>query len=167
MPQRKDYDVYSGNHKVGEIWSNHPVKSDYETDLNIKQEVVDLYFKKMKANSIKSTDKYQEKLKKMEKAYKVREAIGWVFTISAIPLAILVMLAFNSLPEDFALIAFIIPPIIFALGAGLRYSDIEANTRKGLPQISWGSAIGMFFGFGFFFLIADFLITFFCLRFFL
>ena len=67
MPQRKDYDVYAGNQKVGEIWSEHPTKTDYEVDLNIQKQVADLYFEKAKEDKLTSTEWYKAKEAKMEK----------------------------------------------------------------------------------------------------
>lgn len=78
MPQRKEYDVYSGNQKVGEIWGHYDNKTPSEADMNIKIEVCDL----IRAEAMVATDeKLKKKKKRMTITYIVRAVIGAVILI--------------------------------------------------------------------------------------
>ena len=148
MPQRKDFDVYSGNQKVGEIWSNHPTKTDYETDLNIQKQVADLYFEKTKADKIASTSKYKAKEEKMKKHYIIRQVIGIILIIASLIMAVMNVINTinNTILMDSLIMLFIVPPVVFSLGVGLRCTDVITNTSKGTPSIDWIGALGMFGG---------------------
>lgn len=158
MPQRKDYDVYSGNQKIGEIWSDHPVKSDYETDLNIQIETVNHYFKKKAAWNIENTSEYQTEAAKKEKMYKVRKAVGILFI--AISLITAVMNVFNHSQMENMFTTFVIPAIIFGFGVGLLNSDIITSTKRKKPVIDWKAALCSFALGGIGFFIIDFLVSF-------
>lgn len=148
MPQRKDYDVYAGNQKVGEIWSEHPTKTDYEVDLNIQKQVADLYFEKAKEDKLTSTEWYKAKEAKMEKHYKIRQIIGVLLIIASLIMAVMNVINTinNTILMDSLIMLFIVPPVVFSLGVGLRCTDVITNTSKGTPSIDWIGALGMFGG---------------------
>ncbi|MBQ6931847.1 MAG: hypothetical protein IJN38_06925 [Clostridia bacterium] len=148
MPQRKDYDVYAGNQKVGEIWSEHPTKTDYEVDLNIQKQVADLYFEKAKEDKLTSTEWYKAKEAKMEKHYKIRQVIGVLLIIASLIMAVMNVINTinNTILMDSLIMLFIVPPVVFSLGVGLRCTDVITNTSKGTPSIDWIGALGMFGG---------------------
>ncbi|MBQ2965138.1 MAG: hypothetical protein IJE14_10820 [Clostridia bacterium] len=156
MPQRKDYDVYAGNQKVGEIWSEHPTKTDYEVDLNIQKQVADLYFEKAKEDKLTSTEWYKAKEAKMEKHYKIRQVIGVLIAVGSVIMAILTFINRKEM-ESFVSI-FVTPSVGFGLGRGLFYTDIVPNMRSGKPRIDWGVALGMFAGSTVIFFIVYFLL---------
>ena len=122
MPQRKDYDVYAGNQKVGEIWSNHPTKSDYESELNMKMMVCDTILSDLQQSAWEETDGYKSAKKKKDAKYKIRKIIGYIMMLGAF-LYIAIMFFLNI--TDSGLLFVGVPAIMFGVGLGLRNSRPE------------------------------------------
>lgn len=157
MPQRKDYDVYAGNQKVGEIWSEHPTKTAYEVEMNVKKNIADLYFEKMEGYKNASTEQYKAKEAKMEKHYKIRMVIGVLIAIGSVIMAILTII--NRKEMESFVSGFVIPSVSFGLGAGLFFSMVaEPSSKRDKPHIEWGMALGMFAGCTIVFFIVYFIV---------
>ena len=149
MPQRKDYDVYAGNQKVGEIWSEHPTKTDYEVEMNVQKNIADLYFEKMEGYKNASTAEYKAKEAKMEKHYKIRMVIGVLIAVTFLIMAIINVINTinNTIIMDSLIMLFVVPPIGFSIGVGLFFSMVaEPSSKRDKPHIEWGMALDMFAG---------------------
>ncbi len=157
MPQRKDYDVYSGNQKVGEIWSEHPTKSDYESDLNMQIQMVDYYFDRKATWELHNNPEYKAKAAKLEKLCKVVRVIAVFLIIASVILA--VMNIINREKIDSFLMFLIQPTVLFGLGMGLRYFDIDSGAKSTKPKIDWKGVFFMFAAWGVAFLVIYFLVA--------
>lgn len=158
MPQKKDYDVYLGNQKVGEVWSHHDTKSEYEREMGFQKEVADLYFAKRESQAVKSTTAYQTKEARIKKNFKIRKIIGIIFMILAVGVPITTMLFFKNDMSEFT--TFFLPAIIFGIGTGLTHTEatISADTLK--ARIDWASSLRWLIGGGIGFLIFSLLVLF-------
>ncbi|MBQ8575774.1 MAG: hypothetical protein IJ447_07005 [Clostridia bacterium] len=165
MPQRKEYDVYAGNQKVGEVWGHYDVFTEAERAEKRAKMVADLIMDDLAKDRIRDTEQYKAKEAKAERNFKIRKTIGMICVIASIALAVISVVFNNEIKSDSFLLRFVVPSIVFGLGIGLKYTDVEVNVKKRKPVISWGDAFYMFGGCGIGFFIADFIISFFIVKF--
>lgn len=138
MPQRKDYDVYAGNQKVGEIWSEHPTKTEYEREIDRKIAINQHIRHEMGYLS----ESFYAKEKKMKRNGTIRVVIGAVIIIAAI--IILIKFERNGWQDC------ILPSVLFGVGLALVKSDaIVSVTREDVyidkeeivKGVLWGVAL--------------------------
>ncbi len=145
MPQRKEYDVYSGNQKVGEVWGHYDNKTPSEADMNIKIAACNL----IRAEAEVATDEKKiKKKKRMTVNYIVRAVIGAVVLI-------VIFTTMNKLGSDSFrgsltdiwenILPFAIPG---AIAVSFITSTPTLNIKKCDTSINWAAAFsGLIFGF--------------------
>lgn len=139
MPQRKDYDVYAGNQKVGEIWSNHQDKSDYESHLNVIELGVQMDRHKRGAFS----KSFYAKEKKMKRNGIIRAIVGVGAIIAAI--FVIVKIERNGWQDC------ILPSALLGVGLALVKSGPITSYKKEDVYIDKEEiAKGFFWGVGLF-----------------
>lgn len=145
MPQRKEYDVYSGNQKVGEVWGHYDNKTPSEADMNIKIAACDL----IRAQAMVDTDeKLIKKKKRMTISYIVRAVIGAVMLIA-------IFITMNKLGSDSfrgSLTDIWENVLPFAISGAISVSLIAScptlNVKKCDTSINWlYTFAGLIFGF--------------------
>ena len=164
MPKRKEYDVYSGNQKIGEVWGEYDVFTPAERAEKRAKMMAERILDDLEKDRIRNTDSYRKKEAKADRNYKIRKVIGIFAIVVALFMAVLNIINLQNAINMF--ISFIMPTILFGLGISFIYSQpYEVNKKKGKPDCDWAGSLYMGFWCGVGFLIVDFLVSAFIVKF--